>query len=289
MVEDGQPAAQIVLLGPLSIDRYVGEGAPAVAVPGGGVMNMAVHWANDGIASTVLSRVGADASALVAMLRHHAITSSSALVCPGSSSSVEVSIGADRQPSMNRFQEGVWHELRLTTEEDAIVAAAKHLHVVLVTGGVDELARLSAAGTLRSVTVSGDFLSFRRYTIERFASTMAHLGIAFVGWPGPPDDPVVDALAGVVFELGKLAVVTMGASRVVVFDGRHGATDKHVFPVEAQRVTGTTAGCGDAFIARFLSTWWATGDIGRSVTAGMRHGALATSWRWALPDSAYPS
>ena len=277
----------VVLLGPLSLDRYVNDARPDVVLPGGGVLNTAVHWSVEGIPSTVLSRVGDDSSAFLEMLFRHDIDSSSALVRSGPSCSVHVAIGPDRQPSMNGFDEGVWRGLRLSPDEDTIVAAAKHLHVVLVTGSVDEIVRLHAEGRLGEVTVSGDFLSFRRYSVERFASIIEHLDIAFVGWPGASDDPTIEAISSVVFLLRKLAVITMGARQVVAFDGRDGAAVIRVYAVDSVPVAGTTAGCGDAFIASFLSTWWATSDLGASVAAGMRHGALATAWQWALPDAAY--
>ncbi|MEO7079055.1 MAG: hypothetical protein ABIY38_09195, partial [Rhodococcus sp. (in: high G+C Gram-positive bacteria)] len=77
---------------------------------------------------------------------------------------------------------------------------------------------------------------------------------------------------------GKVAVLT--------FDGRSDEPATHVYPVVAVPVHGSTSGCGDAFIASFLSTWW-TSNLERSVAAGMKNGALATAWRRALPDSAY--
>jgi sugar/nucleoside kinase (ribokinase family) len=46
-----------VLLGALSLDIYVGRN---LVLPGGGVLNMAWHWAQAGEPFTLVSRVGDD-------------------------------------------------------------------------------------------------------------------------------------------------------------------------------------------------------------------------------------
>ena len=115
---------------------------------------------------------------------------------------------------------------------------------------------------------------------------MRAVEVGFVGWPGSPGDDEVAGIREVARARGRLVVVTFGAQGVWAFDGRPGAEDVFV-PVRAVPVTGTTVGCGDAFIAGFLAR--VARDAGRQACdrAGAGPGAEATAWRRPLPDDAY--
>ena len=290
---EGRPGggAETILFGAISLDRYV-DGGPALpsgdVLPGGGILNMAWHWRQLGRSFTVLTRVGdVDGAPIRTFLESHGIAHlDGELAAPGRSSSIDIRIQPDRQPFMDNFIPGVWHDLRSTGTERAVVAGAQRLHTVLVEGAIAELARLAADGVLRGLVVSADFLGFRHYTIDRLAETMGHVDTGFIGWPGPEDAPEIDGMRTVAFELRRLLVVTMGARAVRVFDGRGEPTDRR-FPVEAVPVSGTTLGCGDAFIAWFLDELWRSDDVGRAVARGQEGGALATRWLRPLPDGAY--
>jgi sugar/nucleoside kinase (ribokinase family) len=180
----------------------------------------------------------------------------------------------------------VWADYSLTANEVRRMRAAGRVHLVLVEGAIRALDALAAEGSLDGIEVSADFLGFRHYTPERFAITMRHVGLGFVGWPGEPHDAGVGAIRDVAHATGALVVVTFGAQGVAVFDGRPGGSDAFL-PVTAVPVAGTTVGCGDAFIAGFLRSWRVRPDIGEAVTAGAIRGAKATAWRRPLPDEAY--
>ena len=202
---------------------------------------------------------------------------------------------------MDKFVPGVWADYRLTAAERVVLGGSKRLHAVLVEGAISELDRLAADGALQGRAVSADFLGFRHYTVERLARTMGHVELGFVGWPGAEDDPVVDGMRAVAFDLRRLLVVTMGSRAVLVLDGRlasHGGRAgggsrrgrrERRYPVSAVPVSGTTLGCGDAFIAWFLDELWRGGDLDGAVARGMMGGAQATAWRYPLPDDAYAS
>jgi fructoselysine 6-kinase len=275
-----------VLLGPISVDRYLTE---RLVLPGGGALNMAYHWASLGVPFHFVTRIGDDeAPVILPFLRRHGIECSSELVVDGGvTASIDIEIRADRQPWMDNFVAGVWHELTLSEHEQAVIAEATALHAVLVDPIVAELDRLGRQGSLPRHATSGDFLDFRHFTLDRFAATMRHLNLGFVGWPGAIDDPTVTAIRTVAFDLETVVVVTMGSQPTLVFDGARGET--HSVPVQARTVTGTTVGCGDAFIAAFLASWWADGDLARAVANGQASGANATAWLRPLPDEAYRS
>jgi len=279
------PAGGTVLFGPLSLDIYLGRD---LVLPGGGVLNMAWAWRRAGFPFDLLTRIGDDRPAVfLDFLDRQGIRySRGSIVGAGPSASIDIVIQRDRQPQMDHFVEGVWEDLRLTREEADLVAGAERFHAVLVEGVVSKVHRLGDAGELRHLTVSADFLGFRHYTVERFARTMAHVDIGFVGWPGDPDDPTIVGIRDVAFDLHRLVVVTFGSRGVLILDGRGGSEERFV-PVTPVEVEGTTVGCGDAFIAAFLAALWREAGLDAAVEAGKSAGATATAWRRPLPDDAY--
>ena len=280
----GSDERPLALLGALSLDIYVGRD---LVLPGGGVLNMAWQWQRAGVPFRLLSRVGEYRPEVFrAFLSRHGIPAEPSLVAPGASASIDIVIQPDLQPLMDHFVEGVWGTFRLTPDEEAGLAGARGLHLVLVEGAIRELRRLAGAGLTRDLEVSADFLSFRHYTLQRFAGTMTDVDIGFVGWPGGTSDDGVRGLRAVAHDHRKLVVVTFGAQGVRVFDGRPGGVDRFV-PVEAVQVAGTTLGCGDAFIAGFLEAWRSSRDVVAAVERGKALGAEATAWRRPLPDAAY--
>lgn len=276
-----------LLIGPLSVDRYVDEG---IDLPGGGALNMAYHWSQAGVPFHLLSRIGDDnLDVFAGFLRRHHIHTLPSLVVPGRSASIDIEMRADRQPWMSNFVEGVWSDFRTTADDRDALTAAGRAHAVLVDVVADEVERLGSDGVLDGVEVSGDFLSFRHYTVERFERTMRWLSLGFVGWPGDPDDEIVRGIGRVARQLGRLVVVTLGSRGVLILDGRSGSVAERFVEVRAVPVAGTTVGCGDAFIAAFLARWWDDRSLDDAVAAGMAAGAAATAWTRPLPDEAFAS
>lgn len=276
-------ASPAVLVGPLTIDHYVDED---LRLAGGGAVNMAYHWATLGRPMTLVGRFGHDdAPVFRAFADRHGIELSPDAPTEGVSSSIEIEFRPDGQPWMDGFVEGVNASFRFSADEVALVAGGAPSHLVLVEAVDVELHRLAAEGKLDDAFLSGDFLDFRHMTTGRFRATAAHLRLAFVGWPGADDDVQVTELVEAAHDLGVVLVVTLGSRGIIVADGRDGTSARHA--VDARQVTGTTVGCGDAFIAAFLHSWYDDEDIERAVDAGRQLGAEVTGWRRPLPDSAY--
>ena len=283
-----------LLWGPASVDRYIEQTSLIKdgLLPGGGALNMAYHWSQRGLPFHFLTRIGDDLPQVFTdFLQRHNIAHSPSLIAHGQSASIDITIRADRQPYMDNFVEGVWTDFRLTVDEEALLRTAKRLHMVLADPVVNELERLGALGAVNHLDASGDFLDFRHYTVERFEGTMRWLNTAFIGWPGALEDPTIAGVRDVVRRAGKLAVVTLGSRGVQVIDGRGTAPVEQFIPVNAVAVVGTTVGCGDAFIAAFLNSWWRSdqshGAVEEAVAAGAVLGAAATAWLRPLPDDAY--
>lgn len=289
-----QSVADNLLLGPASLDIHLeprtdGRRVETAVYPGGGALNMAYHWSRLGLPFTFVTRIGDDRPAVfLDFLRRHAITCvDGSIVASGASASIDITTQPDRQPWMDNFVEGVWTGFTLTPDEGRLVAGARRLHAVLVDAVVEELHRWGEAGALAHLELSADFLSFRHYDLDRFALTMRHVGLGFVGWPGEPDDQTVRGIATVAADLHRLVVVTLGSRGVLLLDGRGPHLTERMVPVHAVDVIGTTVGCGDSFIAAFLAVWWRGGDLDAAVAAGAAAGAAATAWMLPLPDAAY--
>ena len=133
---------------------------------------MAWAWSRTGFPYRLLTRIGDDDPDLFTTFldRHGVARLPASLIGSGPSASIDIAIRADRQPFMDHFVAGVWDDLRLTDEEEAALARAERLHVVLVEGAIAELERQAGAGHLDHVQVAADFLGFRHYTVERFAA-----------------------------------------------------------------------------------------------------------------------
>jgi sugar/nucleoside kinase (ribokinase family) len=275
----------MLLLGALSLDRYLPDGP---VLPGGGALNIAWHWRSLGLPFRLITRVGdGEADSFVEMLDRHDIDygSRESIVRVGPSASIDIEFLPDRQPWMDHYVEGVCADLRFTPEEERLLDGARRLHAILVEGVIGELGRQGEAGRLDGLEVCADFLGFRHYTPERFADTMRWVDLAIVGWPGSPLDDDVDALRRTVDALGKRLVVTFGSQGVLIVDGLAGS--QRSLAVQPAPVTGTTVGCGDAFIAYLLAGWWATGDLVVAAERGKVGGAMPTEWVRPLPDDAY--
>ncbi|HET9083225.1 MAG TPA: hypothetical protein VFN41_02390 [Candidatus Limnocylindrales bacterium] len=276
---------ETLLLGALSLDRYVPDGP---VLPGGGALNVAWHWRSLELPFRLISRVGDDDDALfLEMLDRHAIDygSRDAIVRERSSASIDIEILPDREIWMDRYVPGVCADLRFTPEEEALLRGAKRLHAILVEGVIAELDRLGDTGRLEGVEVVADFLGFRHYTPARFAETMRWVDMAIIGWPGASDDADLGEVRRTVNDLGKRLVVTFGSRGILLMDGSAGL--ERTVAVDPVPVAGTTVGCGDAFIAYLLAEYWATGDLLGAAERGKIGGALPTGWMRPLPDAAY--
>ena len=283
-----------LLWGPASLDRHIEQHALIndTVLPGGGALNMAYHWSQLGLPFYFLTRIGDDMpDVFTDFFKRHNIAHSPSVLAHGLSASIDITIRADRQPYMDNFVEGVWTDFHLTGEEETMLRSARRLHMVLADPVAAELERLGAAGALDKLDASGDFLDFRHYTVDRFEGSLRWLKTAFIGWPGALDHSTIAGVREVVNRTHKLAIITMGARGVQVIDGRGASMNDRFIPITAVAVTGTTVGCGDAFIAAFLAKWWRSNqsadDVDVAVTAGAALGAAATTWPRPLPDEAY--
>ncbi|MCA9920177.1 MAG: hypothetical protein KC445_19600 [Anaerolineales bacterium] len=279
--------AKTILLGAASLDIYRENG---LILPGGGCLNMAYHWRQLGVPHLFMTRIGADGEPVFRdfFQRHQIAYLAESWVENGRSPSIDIAFLPDRQIYMDNFVEGVLADFRLKPAEVAMLAQAERVHTVLVDSVEREVHRLAEKGVWERPFLSADFLDFRHLNLARFAKMMPLLDLGFMGWPGALDDPLLPQLRQIVFDLGKLLVVTLGSQGVWVWDGRS-AAQEWFYNVEAIPVQGSTVGCGDAFIAYFLAEFWHTGDLNVAVAQGKVGGARATGWKRPLPESAYRS
>jgi len=288
-----------ILLGAASLDIYQADGR---ILPGGGCLNMAYHWRQLSWPHLFLTRIGPDGAPVFHdfFQQYQIAYLPESLVGNGRTPSIDIAYLPDGQIYMDNFVEGVLAGFQLTPAEETLVVQADRVHAVLVDSVAREVHRLAEKGVWQRPALSGqtqlglskrpflsaDFLDFRHFSLAQFAQTMPLVDLGFIGWPGALDDPLLPRLRQIVFDLGKLLVVTLGSRGVWVWDGRS-QPHEHFFPVEAIPVQGSTVGCGDAFIAYFLAAFWRDGNLAAAVAQGMLGGKMATAWQRPLPDTAY--
>ena len=288
-----------ILLGAASLDIYKENGR---ILPGGGCLNMAYHWRQLNFPHLFLTRIGVDGETVFSEFfqRHQIAHLPESLVGNSRTPSIDIAFLPDGQIYMDNFVEGVLSDFQLMPAEEAVVAQAEQVHAVLVDSIAREVHRLAERGVWKQPALSGpttlgkpkgpflsvDFLDFRHFTLERFAKMMPLVDLGFIGWPKETDDPLLPQLRQVVFDLGKLLVVTLGSRGVLVWDGRF-QPQEWFYNVDAIPVQGSTVGCGDAFIACFLAEFWRSGDLNAAVAQGKLGGKMATEWKRPLPESAY--
>jgi sugar/nucleoside kinase (ribokinase family) len=272
-----------VLWGVVCLDHYT---ASDELLPGCGILHNAYHLQQLGAAPHLLTRLGAvDADTATHFLTAHQIALATAdLLAPGVCARIEIAVDATGAARVYDFTPGVWAEYRLSAGEEQTLAAAQHLHVVLTAPVIAEFMRLGAQGSFAGALVSVDFLALRDFDEDSFAAALRYVDVAFVGWQGAVDDPALRRLAAAAATTGTLAIFTLGERGVLLCEP--GAPPR-LEPVDAVPVRGSTNGCGDAFISYFLAAYWRYRDLTRALAQGKLGGALATTWRYALPDAAY--
>ncbi|MCG3209067.1 MAG: Fructoselysine 6-kinase [Anaerolineae bacterium] len=271
-----------VLLGVVCLDIYTRTGNVR---PGCGILHNAWHLQQLGSQPRLITRIGRDHSSVFFDFfhRNQIAVLSDCLAPSGRSASIQIDVQPSGEALITNFEPGVWADFRLTPAEEAVLAGAQNLHLVLARGVAPEFVRLATDGQLAGVQVSADFLSFRDFTVDSFANLLQHIHLAFIGWKGELADPMLAGIRAVARELGRAVVITLGERGVQLFNG----PTAEFFPVEKVAVQANTNGCGDAFIAYFLHRYWRGSSLAQAVAYGQIGGAAATRWQYALPESAY--
>ena len=272
-----------VLWGVVCLDHYTATGE---ILPGCGILHNAYHLQQLGANPLLVTRLGADDAAPVQhfLAQQRIAVLVEGLTAPGACARIDVVVQPTGAARVTGFAPGVWADYRLTPAEEQKLAAADHLHVVLTGPVLKEFMRLSRQGSLDSALVSADFLALHDFDLVGFDDALRYVNIAFVGWQGVADAPELAALSRCAAARGVLTVFTLGERGLLVC--APGAGQRFV-AVQAVPVTGSTNGCGDAFISCFLAEYWRSRDLTAAVEQGKAGGALATAWRYALPDEAY--
>ena len=272
-----------VLWGVVCLDHYTATGQ---LLPGCGILHNAYHLKQLGASPQLVTRLGSDDSAVLErfLIDHHIAVHPDHLLTPGPCARIEVSVDASGAARVYDFEPGVWADYRLTPAQEACLAAAQHLHVVLTAPVLGEFRRLCVQGSLDCPLVSADFLALYDFDVTSFAETVGCVDVAFVGWQGALDDPVLQELVRATQVVGVLGIFTLGERGILVCEP---ACAPRLERVDVVAVTGSTNGCGDAFISYFLAEYWRSRDLEHALERGKYGGALATTWQHALPEAAY--
>ncbi len=102
-----------------------------------------------------------------------------------------------------------------------------------------------------------------------FADLLRCVDVAFVGMRCQPDNPKVATVQRAITGAGILGVMTFETQGIFVVSGRGRRQRIEFHPVDPVAVRGSTNGCGDAFIAYFLASYWRDGNLDRAIKQGM--------------------
>lgn len=277
---------QDVLFGVVCLDHYTNVG---VVRPGCGILHNAYHLRQLGHDPLLITRIGnADGEPVLDFVWRNRICTLADFAAPGTTAAIAITLLDNREAQIDNFRAGVWSNFHLTPAEEAQLAGAHHLHMVMVGRTVDEFLRLRRAGKLTNTFVSADFLAQQDFPVDRLVALLAQVDLAFIGWPGRADDPQLAAIGQGAIDARMLLVITLGAQGALLYDGTTpGRGHPQFFPVTPESVRGSTNGCGDAFISYFLAEYWRSHNLAQAMVAGQAGGALATQWFFALPTAAY--
>lgn len=277
-----------VLFGAVCLDIYnQGE----YRRPGCGILHNAYHLQKLGANPLLITRIGEQQAAFFLDFFHtHQIAIlPEQITAPGAPASIYIRLEPSGEAQMSHFAPGVWHDFLLTAQEEEKMAQATNLHMVMLHEVAPEFLRLSVAGKLKQTLISADFLALHHFSMAQFVQMLAHVHIAFIGWRGALDDPMLETIRTAAQDQRTLVIITFGAQGIQVFDGlTTSQLQTYFFPVEAVPVLGNTNGCGDAFISYFLAEYWPSHNLEAAISQGKIGGALATAWPFALPATAYP-
>lgn len=274
------------LFGLVCLDVYADSG---MIRPGCGILHNAYHLQQLGCDAPLVTRIGVPHSEVfLDFLRRNQIpTLPNHLIAEGESATITIHYQPSGDTKFSNYRQGVWDDFRLTTAEEALLTDADHLHTVTVPGVIPELTRLHQTGKLANTLVSADFLMLAHLNDAEFADLLRCVDVAFVGMRCQPEDPRVAEVQRAIADAGMLGIMTFGAQGIFVVDGRADKDSVKFHPVDPVPVRGSTNGCGDAFIAYFLASYWRDGNLDRAIEQGMVGGARATEWELALPDGVY--
>ena len=276
-----------ILLGAVSLNMYMDSG---LVLPGGSCLHVAYHLRGLQSPFRLLTRIGQDQPTIfLEFLEQHQIAYlPDSIVGEGVSAAIDIVILPDGQSYMDNVVAGVCADFRATAVEEQLITGADRIHAIVAAGMIEELDRLESAGLLTRPLITADFLDFRHYTVARLAETMLWVDVGFIGWLGSLDDDRLVGMRQVAEAQQKVLVIILGSRGVLLFDGRPAAiTPVQFFPIQALPVSGTTVGCGDAFIAYFLAEFWQSQDVVKSILHGKIGGSKVSQWQRPLPDSAY--
>jgi len=264
---------RILGLGDNTVDTYVDQ---AMQYPGGNAVNVAVLAHRLGLEAGYLGCLGTDAAGdlLFEALQAEGIDISHSRRIDGSNARAMIG-HRDGDRYFLGSSPGVRGQYDLCDLDFTYIAGFDLVHTSIFSELDAELPRIRP----HAARISYDFSE--RWSDLVFARVLPHVDIAFLSCPNRSDADCAAVLRTCVAAGASLAVATRGAAgSMALADG----------VLRTQGIVAAdvvdTLGAGDGFIAAFLKTWLADGDIAASLTAGAEFAARVCEWRGAFGHAA---
>jgi fructoselysine 6-kinase len=252
---------EVATVGDNCIDRYLASGLSTV---GGNAVNVAVHLARHGLRTAYFGAVGEDAEGarVIAALDANGVETGHVRTVAGAATGhTDIAAGPGGERIIADEEFGACAGYRPATEERALLAGCRHVHIGWLDDGGELRAFLAGAG----VAVSQDL----SVNLPGGAPSAAGLAIAFAS-AGPTLVAARRHLARLLGEGATVAVVTCGALGSLAADGA-GSAELAAKPA----AVADTLGAGDTFIAAFIAARLADAGLAGCLEAG-RDAAAST-------------
>lgn len=264
---------------------YIGDcGADYVGKelrPGGCALNVSYYLHRLKQKSNVLTWIGDDyeAKTVLEMLRDLDVDESAVHQKPGQTPTQFIRIQANGEKKFERYEVGVLGKAQLT-KDDKLFINQHHVLVTLCYTQILDLFNQVTQLHFNGIKVV-DFMSLADFNYDlNFVKKYVHwFDIALFGLHQNQVE-LIDQIRNMSKEYEKLCIVTLGDAGSKVFLGEH----EYFQPTKATKIIDTT-GCGDAFLAGFLSTFLHNQNVSDAMECASHMAAHASTYVGAIPKN----
>jgi fructoselysine 6-kinase len=219
--------------------------------PGGNAVNAAAFASRYGYQSSYLGWLGRDRAGQLILdaLKDEGVDTSHCRQVDGSTAYCEIDlIEGDRV--FGASDPGVRLQIRLTDSDLAFIGSFDLVHTSIYSGLEQQLAQLAASAGRLSFDFSDES------NTDTLTKTLPYVKIAAISFPDQTEDEVESLLKWAHSQGPELVLVTQGEGGAFAYNG-----DRIVFQPVVETEVVDTLGAGDAFLTRFLVTYYSGTDL----------------------------
>jgi len=233
--------------------------------PGGNAVNTAAFASRFGHQSSYLGWVGRDRAGKLILdaLQAEGVDTSHCRQVDGSTAYCEIDL-VDGDRVFGESDPGVRLQIRLTESDLEFIAEHDLVHTSIYSGLEQQLPQLAASASRLSFDFSDES------NIDTLTKTLPYVKIAAISFPGQTSVEVENLLEWAHARGPEIVLVTQGESGAFAYNG-----DRVVFQPVVEIDVVDTLGAGDAFLTRFLVTYYSGADLETAMQGAAHEAAEA--------------